>query len=98
MRACLLGETRMRWGVRDRFDQRIAFVIRAASGKESLTGLCNEFEISRPTGYLWLKRYREAGCRVTAVVERSRRPQHSPQRTQAGIEAKVVELRQQEGW
>jgi transposase InsO family protein len=60
--------------------------------------LCREYEISRPTGYLWLKRYQNGGESLTAVVEKSRRPNRSPQRTRENIEAKVVELRQQEGW
>jgi transposase InsO family protein len=88
----------MRWGVKDKRDQRIGFVIRAASGKETMSQLCREFQISRPTGYLWLKRYREGGSSLTAVVEKSRRPQRSPQRTTSAVETRVVKLRQQEGW
>src|SRR5262245_35201453 len=88
----------MRWGVRDKQEQRISFVIRAVAGQETMSQLCQEYEISRPTGYLWLKRYREGGETLTAVVEKSRRPHRSPRRTGAGIEAKVVGLRQEEGW
>ena len=36
----------MRWGVKDKAQQRIEFVIRAGSGKESLSALCEEFQIS----------------------------------------------------
>jgi transposase InsO family protein len=88
----------MRWGVKDKKGQRIGFVIRAASKKEKMTDLCREFEISRPTGYLWLKRYREGGHSLTAVIEKSRRPRRSPRRTGAAIEERVVKWRQQEGW
>jgi hypothetical protein len=35
--------------------QRVEFVVRANRG-ESLSALCREFEITRPTGYLWLRR------------------------------------------
>lgn len=87
----------MRWGVKDKQQQRISFVIRAASGKEKMSQLCEEFEIARPTGYLWLKRYREKG-QLMDVVERSRRPQHSPRRTSEAIEARVCAVRQREGW
>jgi transposase InsO family protein len=87
----------MRWGVKGKQQRRIEFVIRAASGKERMSVLCREFEITRPTGYLWLKRYREAGS-LTAVVEKSRRPRGSPRRTGAEIEARVTELRQEQGW
>jgi hypothetical protein len=55
-----------RMGVRD---QRVEFVIRASRG-ESLCGLCREYEITRPTGYMWLRRFRERG--VSGVEERSR--------------------------
>jgi transposase InsO family protein len=88
----------MRWGVKDRREQRIEFVIRSRSSKETISQLCREFEISRPTGYLWLKRYREGGDSLASMMEKSRRPKTSPQRTAAAVEARVVELRQQDGW
>ena len=87
----------MRWGVKERRQQRISFVIRAASGKETMSQLCREFEITRPTGYLWLKRYRETE-NLADVVEKSRRPGRSPRRTSATIEARVVSVRQEQGW
>ena len=73
-------------------EQRIRFVLRAIEGKESFSGLCREFDISRPTGYLWLQRYREAE-RIEDLRERSRRPHHSPQRTSEALETRVVEER-----
>ncbi len=73
-------------------DQRVEFVVRASRG-ESLSGLCREYEISRPTGYLWLKRFRDQG--VAGIEEQSRRPHLSPQRTAAAIEARIVALRRQ---
>jgi len=83
----------MAWGDVDVEEQRMRFVI-AASGKEkSFRQLCQEFEISRPTGYEWRRRYQSGGYQ--AVVEKSRRPQHSPQRTSPEIEQRVVGLRQQ---
>jgi transposase InsO family protein len=73
-------------------DQRVEFVVRASRG-ESLSSLCREYEISRPTGYLWLKRFGEHG--VAGVEEQSRRPHLSPRRTASGIEARIVALRRQ---
>jgi transposase InsO family protein len=78
-------------------EQRFEFVVRAAAGKESMSALCREFGISRPTGYLWRRRYREAGS-FTAVRELSRRPRRSPKRTRAQKQGRVVALRQQTGW
>ena len=75
-------------------EQRIRFVLRASTGKEEMAGLCREFEISRPTGYAWLKRFREVGT-VAELRERKRRPHHSPQRTAAAIEERIVSERKQ---
>ncbi len=87
----------MRWKATNVSEQRMQFVIRATSGKESMTALCCEFGISRPTGYLWRQRYRQAGS-VTTVCEHSRRPHQSPRRTESWKEQRVVALRQQMGW
>ncbi|HEX2328552.1 MAG TPA: IS481 family transposase [Candidatus Angelobacter sp.] len=74
-------------------EQRVRFVVAASRGEKSLTGLCREFEISRPTGYLWLKRYEEQG--IAGLQDHNRRPQHSPRRTSEVMEGRVVELRKQ---
>jgi transposase InsO family protein len=57
-----------------------------------MSALCREFAISRPTGYLWLGRYRE-GKSIQELGEHSRRPQHSPQETAREVQRRVVELR-----
>lgn len=79
----------MPWKRMEIQDQRVEFVVRAV--QEPLSRLCAEFGISRPTGYLWLKRYREQG--VAGIAERSRRPFHSPRRTAVELEAQIVALR-----
>jgi transposase-like protein len=61
--------------------QRVKFVVRAVSGKEEMAALCREFGVSRPTGYVWRKRFQQAGS-VAGVVERSRRSRHSAEHTQ----------------
>jgi transposase len=78
-------------------EQRVKFVVRAASGKERMATLCREFGVSRPTGYRWRRRFEQAGS-VTAVVERSRRPARSPAQTGAHDEERLVALRQEQGW
>jgi hypothetical protein len=42
-------------------EQRFTFVVRADSGEHAMHSLCEEFEISRPIGCLWLDRYKHAG-------------------------------------
>ena len=81
----------MAWKTMDVQEQKVRFVVAATRREKSLTALCAEFGISRPTGYLWWKRYREAG--LAGIEERSRRPQQSPRRTGAELEQRVVELR-----
>jgi len=79
-------------------EQRVKFVVQAASGKGSMTALCQEFGVSRPTGYRWRRRFEQGGSVTTAVVERSRRPERSPAHTTLCLEERVVELRQECGW
>jgi len=80
------------WKAENVSEQRLRFVIRADSGAETMKGLCEEFGISRPTGYLWLERYRGSE-RLQELGELSRRPHRSPGRTPAEIEERVVALR-----
>jgi transposase InsO family protein len=81
----------MPWQQMDARDQRVRFVIEASRGEKAMAVLCREFGISRPTGYVWLKRFQQGG--VKAIEEQSRRPERSPRRTEAEIEQRVVELR-----
>jgi transposase InsO family protein len=87
----------MPWEKTDVGEQRVKFVVRAASGKERLSELCREFGISRPTGYRWRRRFQQSHS-VTGVLERSRRPVHSPRQTESLKEDRVGALRQQYGW
>src|SRR3954470_24076528 len=74
-------------------EERLRFVVAASRKEGSFSDLCREFDISRQTGYTWLKRYVEGGS--SQLVDRSRRPLHSPARTGAATEEEVVQLRQQ---
>lgn len=67
--------------------QRREFVRLAQSKALSLAELCRRFGISRKTGYKWLKR-------ALDLREHSRRPLHSPQRTAADMQDRVVALRE----
>jgi transposase InsO family protein len=78
-------------------EQRMQFVIRATSQQERFSALCKEFGISRPTGYLWRRRYEQAHS-LTALREQSRRPHRSPRKTAEWKQERVVALRQQTGW
>jgi len=82
----------MPWRTMDVHQQRVEFVTAAKRGSQSFRSLCEEFGISRPTGYLWLRRYEQQGLR--GIAERSRRPLVSPQRTATALEQRVIEVRQ----
>ncbi len=41
--------------------QRVSFVVTAGRGEKAFHALCQEFGISRPTGYLWVSRYPREG-------------------------------------
>src|SRR5258708_1829027 len=47
----------MAWGNVDVEEQRMRFVIAASRREKPFRHLCAEFDISRPTGYEWWKRY-----------------------------------------
>ncbi len=81
----------MPWKTMDVQEQRVSFVVAAKRGEKTFSSLCQEFGISRPTGYLWAKRYGEQGLK--GIAERSRRPARSPARTGAAMEEAVVKLR-----
>jgi transposase-like protein len=83
----------MAWGTVNVDEQRMRFVVCASRREKTMQQLCEEFEISRPTGYQWLRRYQAGG--IAGVVEKSRRPQQSPTQTASELEERVVELRQQ---
>jgi len=87
----------MPWEAKHVMDLRIEFVLKAKKQEASFSGLCREFGISRPTGYLWLQRFEEAAS-VTGLAERSRRPRYSPNKTPEALEEAVVALRERWGW
>lgn len=79
-------------------DQKQAFIAEALKLQAGeFAGLCRRFEIARKTGYKWLKRYRVEGS-LTALVERSRRPLHSPTQIGVELEGRILALRSPDGW
>ena len=82
----------MPWKTMDVREQRMRFVVAATRREKSLTGLCREFGISRPTGSLWLQRYQQQG--IAGIAERSRRPAHRPRLTGEELAEQVVGVRQ----
>ena len=73
-------------------DQRVQFIADCQRGVFDLAELARRYGISRKTAYKWIDRYDEAG--PAGLVDRSRRPTHSPQQTPAPVVAALLAVRQ----
>ena len=82
----------MPWLIQTTMSQRHEFVLLASKPGVNFRQLCRRFRISPKTGYKWKKRFGAAG--VTALIERSRRPKHSPQTTAAAATTAVLAVRE----
>jgi transposase InsO family protein len=70
---------------------RLDFVKLATQEGANMSELCRCFGISRKTGYKWLERYGHGG--KESLVDQSRRPHTSPNRTPAEMEETVLQIR-----
>ena len=73
-------------------DERVKFIARVLDG-EPMARVCEEFSISRKTGYKILKRYRD--CGVDGLTDRSRRPYRHANQLPLQIETLIVRLRKE---
>jgi len=73
-------------------EEKLRFVFEYERDEQTMTELCQSFGIARETGYVWLRRYRQAG--VSGLVERNRAAERHPNQTPGEIEQPVLELRQ----
>lgn len=83
----------MPWRISSTMSERHEFVLLASQPGANMQQLCQRFGISRPTGYKWLQRYASAG--QPGLINKSRRPHHSPNRTEPEVEKTITDLRQQ---
>ena len=67
------------------------FVMLATRPGANISALCRRFQISRPTGYKWPRRYRREG--LEGLRDRSRRPHTSPNQTPEPIADAVCAVR-----
>src|SRR3954471_8692389 len=82
----------MNWKTKDTFDLRLEFITRFELHEHADFGaLCDEFGISRQTGYATLERYKAEGR--DGLRARSRAPVHSPNAISQEIEDALLELR-----
>jgi len=69
-------------------EEMIRFVMLAQSSRFTVTELCEQFGISRKTGYKHLQRYAAEGLK--GLQPRSHRPHRFPQRTEAAVTALIL--------
>jgi len=79
----------MPWQEVSVMEQRREFVLMAQQEGANRRALCRRFGISAPTAYKWLARAASGG----ELADRSRRPLHSPGRTEAALETQVLAVR-----
>jgi putative transposase len=73
-------------------DEKRLFIHRVELEEESISEVCEEFGISRKTGYKWITRYRQGGFK--ALEELSRRPRHFRDETPAEVICELIRIRQ----
>ena len=92
----------MPWKATDAMKERVNFVLEwekrwneAEGGPVDMAELCRKYGVSRPTGYAWVARFRDAGHDLSAVEEKSRRPLSNPNAISPEIEDWIVQARKQ---
>jgi transposase InsO family protein len=72
-------------------DQRLQFLSSYQKDELSLSDLCREFGVSRPTGYRWINRYKEAG--PEGLLNLSSKPHGCSHATSEATEKAILALR-----
>jgi hypothetical protein len=81
----------MSWQETKVSEEKLMFINDWLKQEYTHTALYERYQISRPTGYDLIKRFKEEG--VASFTERSRAPLHIPHKTPDLIEAKLLELK-----
>jgi len=79
----------MPWKEQTMEKRREDFVRQVLAGEKSKSALCREYEISRPTGDKWIKRFQDG----ESMHDKSRAPFHTPNKTNSKTEEEIVALR-----
>jgi len=82
---------KMPWKEVTTMSLRLEFVRLALHEDANMSELCQRFGISRKTGYKWLGKYQRHG--KEGLMDQSRRPHISPNRTPVEIEELVLQVR-----
>lgn len=82
----------MSWKATCVMDQKTDFAMRAVRGLEPMKQLCEEFGISRKTGYKWKERFLRQG--LDGLHDQSRRPDSFPSGLSEEVVCRIVALKQ----
>lgn len=83
----------MAWRVNGVIEQRKLFIKEYLKGERPFSDLCSEFDISRPIGYKWLRRYQTEG--EEGLLDRSRARHTQTAKTDERLEEKILAVKQQ---
>lgn len=82
----------MPWKECNQVDERLKFVARLLDG-EKMSHLCEEFGISRKTGYKIFERYKE--CGMEGLTDRSKRPHRYANQLPFQIEKTILQIKKE---
>src|SRR5260370_17137086 len=82
----------MPWKTSSVMEEKLRFIFEHELRERTMTELCERYEITRQTGYVWLRRYREAG--VAGLAEYSRAAHRHRNQMPGEIGQRVLGLRQ----
>lgn len=81
----------MPWKETTTMEQKIEFICEWRTGKYTITELCQNFEISRPTAYKIINRFEEIG--FDGLRELSKNPRNHPNETSENIVNGILDLK-----
>jgi len=81
----------MPWKETTTMEQKIEFICEWRTGKYTVTELCKNFEISRPTAYKIINRFEKQGYQ--GLKEQSRTPRKHPNATKENIVKSILKLK-----
>jgi len=81
----------MPWKTTTTMEQKIEFICEWRTGKYTITELCRNFEISRPTAYKLIKRFEEQG--FEGLKKHSKAPINHPNATKQKVTESVLRLK-----
>ncbi len=81
----------MPWNETNPMKERVCFIDDLESRLYTFTELCDDYGISRKSGYKWTRRYAAEG--VEGLRDRSRAPKHCPHRTEERVEQVLLKAK-----